>query len=138
MPSPSDDPRPPEVDELVNKRVAERLAEAEEKKWIGVVNTAVEAINFHLASDAAHPRIVALVERAVQATERMEQMMAAAAPEDVRRYLPVLLERERQQERDKKDHDQALRKLTWRISFGIPVATAVLAGVDILLRLAGR
>jgi len=127
-----------EIEKQVNARLAERIRAEEEKRWIGVVNAAVESINRHVVDDLAHPRLVAIVERATQATERMEQLVMAAAPEDIRRYLPALIDREKRHDEEQAERAAALKVLSNRITFGIPIATILLATVDFLLRLWGR
>jgi hypothetical protein len=138
----ADDPNVPTsgngLEQEVARRVAARLAAAEEQKWIGTVNTAIDAINLHVTTDQAHPRLLSMVERAVAATERMESMMMASAPADVARYLPSLLEREKRAEAERSEHAKDVRRMYRRITWAVPVATVALAALELILRLAGK
>lgn len=123
-----------EIEEIIGKRVAERIRREEQDRWTGTVNLAVEAINKHVSADGAHPRLIDLLGRAVQATERMERMMVSAAPEDVAKYLPLVIEREKREALEKEERKQELRTIRNLIIGGVPTITVILSLVEVLIQ----
>ncbi len=111
---------------------------AEEQRWMGAVNAAVEAITLHVVSKDAHPQLLELTERATRATERMERMMVGAAPDDVAKYLPSLIEQEKRSAAERQAHHDDLRRLTRRITFLVPLGMLFLGVLDVLLRVYGH
>lgn len=139
MASEADDPKyPVEIEAIVRERVQRTLLAQQQEKWVGVVNAAVEAINLHIQSDLAHPKITALLERTIAATERLERMIAKSSPDDVAKYLPGLIEREKRHNEEQAERARDMQVLTRRVTFGIPIATLFLAAVDIGMRLTGH
>lgn len=122
-----------EIEEIIGKRVAERLQREEEAKWLGTVNQAIDAIGKHVGADGAHPRLLVLLASAVQATERMEKILVTASPEDITKFLPMLIEKEKREEADKVEREEDMRQLKVHISWGLGLAVGIITLVQFLL-----
>lgn len=139
--APSSEPRvytEQELDHIVAKRIAEKQKAEQEEHWVATVNATIEAINRHVGADGAHPRLLDLVGRAVQATERMERMLVTAAPDDVARYLPLVIEREKKEAEEREERRAEIKQIRNLIIVGIPTISAVATIVQVLLHFWGH